>query len=43
MSLNGVKLLKELFVFFEIYNSYENFELIVVDYGLIDNIIDVCN
>lgn len=43
LSLNGAKLLKELFASFEIYNSYENFELIVVDHGSIDNTIDVCN
>ncbi|MGD1808720.1 tetratricopeptide repeat protein [Dapis sp. BLCC M126] len=43
LSLNGAKLLSELFASFEIYNSYEKIELIVVDHGSTDNSIDVCN
>ncbi len=42
LSLNGAKLLDELFASFEIYNSYEKAELIVVDHGSTDNSIDVC-
>ncbi|MGK7919537.1 MAG: tetratricopeptide repeat protein, partial [Trichodesmium sp.] len=43
LSLNGAKLLNELFASFELYNSYEKIELIVVDHGSTDNSIDVCN
>ena len=43
LSLNGAKLLSELFASFELYNSYEKLELIVVDHGSTDNSIDVCN
>ncbi|NES76925.1 MULTISPECIES: tetratricopeptide repeat protein [unclassified Okeania] len=42
LSLNGAKLLSELFASFELYNSYEKLELIVVDHGSTDNTIDVC-
>ncbi|NEQ74834.1 MAG: tetratricopeptide repeat protein [Okeania sp. SIO2C9] len=42
LSLNGAKLLSELFASFELYNSYENLELVVVDHGSTDNSIDVC-
>ncbi|WP_426582966.1 tetratricopeptide repeat protein [Dapis sp. BLCC M229] len=43
LSLNGAKLLSELFASFELYNSYEKYELIIVDHGSTDNSIDVCN
>ncbi|NEP73002.1 MAG: tetratricopeptide repeat protein [Okeania sp. SIO2G4] len=42
LSLNGAKLLSELFASFELYNSYEKLELVVVDHGSTDNSIDVC-
>ena len=43
LSLNGAQLLKDLFASFEIYNSYEKFELIVVDHGSTDNTINICS
>jgi tetratricopeptide (TPR) repeat protein/GT2 family glycosyltransferase/spore maturation protein CgeB len=43
LSLNGAKLLNDLFASFEIYNTYENYELVAVDHGSSDNSIEVCN
>ncbi|MGB3559429.1 MAG: tetratricopeptide repeat protein, partial [Geitlerinemataceae cyanobacterium] len=43
LSLNGAKLIDQLFRSFSIYNSYPNIELILVDHGSTDESLEVCN
>lgn len=42
LSLNGAKLLNELFASFEIHNTYQAVELVIVDHNSTDNSLEIC-